>query len=84
MLAESIWLKDTHGKRARLLSGLWACLQIAAEDDAIVSHSTVELPVQAFAARLEALVTDLARLHLPALGTAATPESQLQVCRYDS
>ena len=55
------------------------CLHIAAEDDAIVSHSVVELPVQSFLARLEALADDLARSRLPALGSLAPPEAQLQV-----
>lgn len=55
------------------------CLHIAAEDDAIVSHSSVELPVQSFLARLDALVDGLARTHLPQLGPQATPGAQLQV-----
>ena len=56
-----------------------ASLQIAAEDDAIVSHSTVDLPIQSFLSRLESLVTSLSRR--PQLSQARTPEEQLQVIR---
>lgn len=56
-----------------------ACLSVAAEDDALVSHSTVELPIRAFEARLEALSGEFARLHLPALGPVPRPHQQLRV-----
>ncbi|KAK9806023.1 hypothetical protein WJX73_006325 [Symbiochloris irregularis] len=56
-----------------------ACLQVAAEDDAIVSHSVVQLPIRAFLARIDVLVDDLARLYLPRLGPDAAPPEQLQV-----
>ena len=41
-----------------------AALLIAAEDDALVSHSTVELPVASFLARIERLVDTLGRSHV--------------------
>ena len=58
-----------------------AALQVAAEDDAIISHSTVKLPVKSFQGRISRLVADLASHHLPNKASAA-PEEQLQVCRY--
>eukprot|EP00873_Tetraselmis_striata_P010348 jgi/Tetstr1/430612/TSEL_020409.t1 len=45
-----------------------AALHIAAEDDAIVSHSAVAFPVDAYLGRVERMVDELARLrlaHLP-------------------
>ncbi|GAB4816397.1 hypothetical protein N2152v2_003443 [Parachlorella kessleri] len=41
-----------------------AALQIAAEDDALVSHSSVKLPVEAFHSRLERLAEEVAELRL--------------------
>ena len=58
-----------------------AALQVAAEDDAIISHSTVKLPVKSFQGRISRLVADLASHHLPNKGSS-NPEQQLQVCRY--
>ena len=37
-----------------------AALHVAAEDDALVSHSTVQLPVAAYQQRLQRMATDLA------------------------
>ena len=42
-----------------------AALQIAAEDDALVSHSSVPLPVPAFLARIKKFADELTRLRLP-------------------
>eukprot|EP00884_Botryococcus_braunii_P013259 jgi/Botrbrau1/21934/Bobra.0249s0057.1 len=39
-----------------------AALQIATEDDALVSHSSVKLPVEAFSRRIDSIVRDLVRL----------------------
>ena len=66
-----------------------AALAIGAEDDALVSHSTVPLPVQSFVKRIRSLSNELARIHLPRLGSDAQPEAQLQVnylqsCALDS
>ncbi|KAG7668476.1 hypothetical protein Ndes2526B_g03893 [Nannochloris sp. 'desiccata'] len=44
-----------------------AALQIAAEDDALVSHSSVKLPVAAFCRRLQRLADELIRVILPPL-----------------
>jgi len=44
-----------------------AALQIAAEDDALVSHSSVKLPVAAFRQRLQRLANELIRVVLPPL-----------------
>ena len=55
---------------------LQAALLIAAEDDALVSHSTVELPVQPFLARIERLVDSLARSYIHA---DMPPEEAVQV-----
>ncbi|KAL4421748.1 hypothetical protein ABPG77_009731 [Micractinium sp. CCAP 211/92] len=50
-----------------------AALYVAAEDDALVSHSTVQLPVEAYQQRLQRMATELARLlaELPAASTGA-------------
>ena len=53
-----------------------AALQIAAEDDAIVSHSVVPLPVGSFRKRIRALVQELIRLRLP---QCDSPQAQLEV-----
>ncbi len=55
-----------------------AALQVAAEDDAIISHSTVKLPVKAFQGRISRLAADLANHHLPDK-SSSDPEQQLQV-----
>lgn len=44
-----------------------AALHIAAEDDALVTHSTVKFPVQSFQKRLQRMADELARVHLPSL-----------------
>ena len=44
-----------------------AALQIAAEDDALVSHSAVPLPVDSFRRRLEKLANEIERIVLPPL-----------------
>lgn len=50
-----------------LASPAEAALQIAAEDDALVSHSAVPLPVASYLARLERMADELARWRLPEL-----------------
>ncbi|KAI3424327.1 hypothetical protein D9Q98_009880 [Chlorella vulgaris] len=42
-----------------------AALHIAAEDDALVSHSTVQLPVASYQQRLKRMASDFARQELP-------------------
>lgn len=42
-----------------------AALEIAAEDDALVSHSPVPLPVDAYLKRLEAMALEFAGHYLP-------------------
>ncbi len=44
-----------------------AALQIAAEDDALVSHSAVKLPVASFRQRLQRIADELIRVVLPPL-----------------
>lgn len=56
-----------------------AALQIAAEDDAIVSHSSVKLPVEAFSKRIDIIVRDLIKLLNE---TDGSPAATLKV-RYD-
>ena len=55
-----------------------AALHISAEDDAIASHSTVRLPVDAFLKRIEQLSGELATMHLRHTEDAE-PEAILQV-----
>ncbi|KAI7836487.1 hypothetical protein COHA_009639 [Chlorella ohadii] len=43
-----------------------AALHIAAEDDALVSHSTVKLPVPSYQQRLQRMANELASQYLPA------------------
>ena len=64
---------QTHTHRLPLMQ---AALLIAAEDDALVSHSTVELPVNSFLARMERLVDSLARSHVR---PDQAPEEAVQV-----
>lgn len=42
-----------------------AALGIAAEDDALVSHSSVPLPVDLYMARIDGMATEFAGHHLP-------------------
>lgn len=42
-----------------------AALHIAAEDDALVSHSTVKLPVPSYQQRLQRMANELASQYLP-------------------
>lgn len=42
-----------------------AALHIAAEDDALVSHSTVQLPVPSYQQRLQRMANELASQYLP-------------------
>ena len=54
-----------------------AALCIAAEDDALVSHSAVRLPIAAFRGRLQRLADELARVRLPPLRAAGATDEQL-------
>ena len=56
-----------------------AALAIGAEDDALVSHSTVQLPIDSFLKRIRNVSSELARTTLPGLGSDASPEQALQV-----
>ncbi|KAK9816720.1 hypothetical protein WJX72_004217 [[Myrmecia] bisecta] len=57
-----------------------AALHISAEDDALVSHSTVPLPVASYLKRLSSMALELARLRLAHLPPdTAAPEDVLQV-----
>ena len=59
-----------------------AAFQIAAEDDALVSHSSVKLPVGSYAKRIQRMADDLARnklQHLSSVGSDRNPEEVLQV-----
>jgi hypothetical protein len=56
-----------------------AAFQIAAEDDALVSHSSVQLPIRSFDKRIDVVVRDLLRL-LDENGHSSTPQTPLQVC----
>lgn len=62
-----------------------AALAIAAEDDALVSHSSVKLPVQAYAKRMQRMAEDIAhnRLnHLPSTGSDQNPMAVLEVVQH--
>lgn len=59
-----------------------AALSICAEDDALVSHSSVKLPVHSFAKRMQRMAEDIARnrlSHLPAVGSDRDPHAVIQV-----
>ena len=57
-----------------------ACLQIAAEDDALVTNTSVQLPVEAFRKRLEKLANELSRVVLPpVVASGASQQQQLDV-----
>lgn len=50
-----------------------AALEIAAEDDALVSHSVVPLPVDSYISRLDLMAAEVANHHLPARLADRTP-----------
>ena len=56
-----------------------AALQVAAEDDALVSHSTVPLPVQSFHSRISRIANGAHRSVLERLPSSAADAEQLQV-----
>ena len=56
-----------------------AALQVAAEDDAIVSHSTVQLPIQSFLQRITRLASNVNSAAIQKLPADASPEEVLQV-----
>lgn len=56
-----------------------AALQVAAEDDALVSHSSVQLPVQSFLNRISRLANDVNGLHLKKMAPESSPEDTLKV-----
>ena len=60
-----------------------AAFQIAAEDYALVSHSSVKLPVHQYAKRMQRMAEDIARnrlSHMPSVGSDRDPDAVLQVC----
>ena len=60
-----------------------AAFQIAAEDDALVSHSSVKLPILLYAKRMQRMAEDIARnrlSHMPGVSSDRDPEAVLQVC----
>jgi hypothetical protein len=57
---------------ARSLDLAKAALEIAAEDDALVSHSPVPLPVDAYIDRLESMAVEFAHHYLPARDKSPT------------
>lgn len=59
----------------------FAVLEIAAEDDAIASHTVVRLPVGSYHQRLQKLAQG-ARMALAALSSDAQPAAQVQVCPF--
>ena len=56
-----------------------AALEIAAEDDALISHSPVPLPVDAYLARLDSMAAELAGHHLLPNACDRTPEAVFRV-----
>ena len=59
-----------------------AAFHIAAEDDALVSHSTVKLPVQLYSKRLQRMAEEIARHklnHMPLVGSDRDPHAVMQV-----
>lgn len=63
------------------VKGKSAVPEIAAEDDAIASHTVVRLPVGSYHQRLEKLAQG-ARSALAALSSDAQPAAQVQVCPF--
>lgn len=73
--ARMAFVQNIAGGEASLDLAL-AALQVAAEDDATVSHSSVSLPVEAYSKRIDALVRDVLRM----LGTKLrSPQEALKV-----
>lgn len=59
-----------------------AAFQIAAEDDALVSHSSVKLPVQSYSKRLQRMAEEIARHrlgHMSLVGSDRDPHVVMQV-----
>ena len=56
-----------------------AALQVAAEDDAIVSHSTVRLPIQSFLQRIDRLASNMRSAVLQKMPGDASPDDILEV-----
>jgi hypothetical protein len=54
-----------------------AALQIAAEDDALVSHSSVKFPVASFRQRLQRLAEELIRVVIPSLHESNASNQQI-------
>ena len=55
-----------------------AALQVAAEDDAIVSHSTVQLPVHSFLQRITRLASSVNSAVIQKMPEGAAPDGVLQ------
>ena len=56
-----------------------AALQVAAEDDAIVSHSTVQLHINAFLQRITRLASSVNSAVIQKMPEGAPPDEVLQV-----
>eukprot|EP00242_Pyramimonas_sp_CCMP2087_P015388 CAMPEP_0198220844 /NCGR_PEP_ID=MMETSP1445-20131203/80952_1 /TAXON_ID=36898 /ORGANISM="Pyramimonas sp., Strain CCMP2087" /LENGTH=376 /DNA_ID=CAMNT_0043898757 /DNA_START=57 /DNA_END=1184 /DNA_ORIENTATION=- len=54
-------------------------LHIAAEDDSIVTHSPVELPVDVFIKRIDAFANEISTHYLPKIGPEPSPEDVIAV-----
>lgn len=57
-------------------------VRVVGRDDALVSHSTVQLPVDSFMRRIQSLADDLSRVWLPRLPAHASPEEIVKVCNW--
>ena len=81
----SLHVRLCHCSKGFALAGInlaEAALQVAAEDDAIVSHSSVQLPVHSFLNRISRVANDANRLYLRELPSDSTPQQTLQVSPY--
>lgn len=56
-----------------------AALEIAAEDDALISHSTVPLPVDAYLQRLDLMANEIEGHYLPVSPLQRTPDAVFKV-----
>uniref|UniRef100_A0A7S1X0T8 Protein SirB1 N-terminal domain-containing protein n=1 Tax=Tetraselmis chuii TaxID=63592 RepID=A0A7S1X0T8_9CHLO len=70
-------LLDEMGKDDADIDVVWAALHIASEDDAVQTRSVVKLPVASYSKRLDTMVEELIRLHLPKLGDSPSPKAML-------
>eukprot|EP00959_Pyramimonas_sp_CCMP1952_P402214 8428502-Pyramimonas_sp.AAC.2 len=57
-------LRDQAG-RGEIVDPLMWCLALAAEDDALETHSVVELPVEMYEKRVNSLLTEFINCYMP-------------------